>query len=128
MGTHLLEEENWTELHLVATVKQTYYKGISQDERIFELKDDMKRIRSHDETIAVFELGYFDITLGNLDDAAIVGDLMNVEILLAVVMQQLSVIWWMVEILLAVVMQRLSVIWWMVEILLAIMMQRLSVI
>ena len=78
MGTHLLEEENWTVLHLVATVKQTYYEGISQGESVFELQDDMEGIRSHDETIAVFELGYFDdITLGNLDDAAIVGDLMN---------------------------------------------------
>ena len=94
MGTHLLEEENWNVLHLVATVKQTYYEGISQDESVFELKDDMERIRSHDETIAVFELGYFDdITLGNLDDAAFVGDLMNVEIILAVVIQGLSVIW-----------------------------------
>ena len=59
-------------------VRPTYYEDISEDESVFELIDDMQRIRSHDETIADFELGYFDdITLGNLEDAAIVSDIVN---------------------------------------------------
>ena len=59
-------------------VKQTYYEDISEDERVLELIDYIERIQSHDETIAEFYLGYFDdITLGNLDDAAILSDLVN---------------------------------------------------
>ena len=59
-------------------VRPTYYEDISEDESVFELIDDMQRIRSHDETIADFELGYFDdITLGNLEDAAIVSDIVK---------------------------------------------------
>ena len=41
-------------------VKQTNYKDISEDESGLNLIDDMEMIRSHDETIADCELGYFD--------------------------------------------------------------------
>ena len=53
------------------------YEGISEDESVFELIDDMKMIRSHAETIAEFELDYFDDIMLENGDAAIVRDLVN---------------------------------------------------
>ena len=50
-------------------VQQTYYEDISEDDSVFDLIDDMERLRSQDERTADFELNHLDnITLGHVDE------------------------------------------------------------
>ena len=71
-----MQKENvYSKENVQSVIKQTYYEDISKDDSVFDLIDDMERLRSQDERIADFELNYLDnITLGHVDEVNNNGD------------------------------------------------------